>query len=437
MRILLRKINGVFGALIGSAGGHFHFGGSSVRATSELGFLSSMSLLVASWLPFIAIAALLIAFAMPMLLGAAVPAASIATAPSDTLLNVVGLAVMGTTVGVYETAELTGVVNSLIGLKNGLHATFIKMVKMSTSEIIAFDIDEKKRYLAPYVHPKSPGKATNARGFRTDTFKPAYIKQLTVIDPDRPLKRSMGEALMGELSPEARLDAVVTQELADHREEIDRRLEQQTVQALTTGTITMTGDDYPETVVNFGRNATLNVAANTLAGAALWSASTADPVKNFRNWSKKAVKLSGSILRNFVLDSDGYDAFRGLEKIDRQFNVLNIDMGKLNTNQPQDEGLILRGEIDGHLIWTYDAWFTNDAGDDIDAISGGRVIGVGNIDGVTHYGAIKDFKAKMQALPIFAKSWEEENPSGLSLLTQTAPLVVPQRINASLCAQVL
>ena len=47
------------------------------------------------------------------------------------------------------------------------------------------------------------------------------------------------------------------------------------------------------------------------------------------------------------------------------------------------------------------------------------------------YGAIRDEDAGFQALPYFAKSWAEQDPSVRYLLMQSAPLTVPYRINAS------
>ena len=430
MKILLRKTAGVFDASIGGT----WYRTASPAPASLVATTHTANLLAMSWLVLLgAVAAVLWLLAAAIGLTSAPSLPVVATAPDA--LTVVGFA--GTINALYDTAELTGVVNSLKGMVNGIHATFFQAVKTSTSEVIVFDVDEKKRYRAPYVHPKSPGKPQQMRGFTSKSMTPAYIKQLTVVDQDRPLKRAMGEALLGERTPQQRLDDAVAQELSDHREYIDRRLEEQAVSALLNGQVTITGEDYPETVVNFGRHASLNLAANTLTGTARWDQASADPLKTLRNWSKKTSKQSGSILRNFVMDSDAYDAFRGNSKVDDKFNVLRIDPGSLNTNVAQTEGLILRGECDGHLIWTYDGWYVDDSDVEQEFLSGGIVLGVGAVDGVTHYGAIKDFKAGMQALPIFAKAWEEENPSGLQLLTQSAPLVVPQRIDASLCGKVL
>ena len=40
-------------------------------------------------------------------------------------------------------------------------------------------------------------------------------------------------------------------------------------------------------------------------------------------------------------------------------------------------------------------------------------------------------------MPYFSKSWVEEDPAVRYLMLQSAPLVVPYRVNASLCAKVL
>ena len=47
---------------------------------------------------------------------------------------------------------------------------------------------------------------------------------------------------------------------------------------------------------------------------------------------------------------------------------------------------------------------------------------------------IMDEKAAFKALRYFSKSWLEEDPAVRWLLMQSAPLVVPYRPNASLCA---
>ena len=54
-----------------------------------------------------------------------------------------------------------------------------------------------------------------------------------------------------------------------------------------------------------------------------------------------------------------------------------------------------------------------------------------HIEGIKHFGAIKDRQAKLRAVPYFVKSVETQDPSNLYLLAQSAPLLVPKRINGS------
>jgi hypothetical protein len=60
-----------------------------------------------------------------------------------------------------------------------------------------------------------------------------------------------------------------------------------------------------------------------------------------------------------------------------------------------------------------------------------------SVEGIRHFGAIKDRSAQMQAIPYFAKKYEVEDPSALFLLAQSAPLLVPRRVNASMCVKVV
>ena len=59
-----------------------------------------------------------------------------------------------------------------------------------------------------------------------------------------------------------------------------------------------------------------------------------------------------------------------------------------------------------------------------------------NLEGTRCYGMIRDEKADFRAMRYFSKSWMEEDPAVRWLLLQSAPLIVPYRPNASLCALV-
>lgn len=358
----------------------------------------------------------------------------------DTAVTLGAMLLVGNTIdALADTVSLTQTINSLVELRDGVHKNFASTTQTSDTETVAFDVKSKRRARARYVHPRAPGKPRNLSGFRTDSFKPAYIKELCVFDPDRPLKRMAGEGLMGTMSPQERIEAALLETLMDHREAIDRELEYQTLTALRDGKVIIEGEDYPAVEIDFGRSTENNVAANTLVGDERWSVSDkADPLKVMRRLNRVSVKNSGSAIAAFIMESAGYDAFRAIPRIDDIFDTAKIDVGQLNFNKAQTEGVIWRGTADGFLIGTYDAWFENrESGEDEEALEEGLLIGIGAADMVTHFGAIKDFEANFAPMPIFTKAWMEKNPSGLQILSQSAPLVALQRPDATVVAQVL
>lgn len=101
------------------------------------------------------------------------------------------------------------------------------------------------------------------------------------------------------------------------------------------------------------------------------------------------------------------------------------------------EGGSYKGNIDGFDIWTYAGTYHDDAGDKQNMLPAGTVLLVGDIMGTRAFGAIKDEEQGLSAVEYFSKSWVENDPSQRFIMTQSAPLTVPYRINASLKAKVL
>jgi hypothetical protein len=101
------------------------------------------------------------------------------------------------------------------------------------------------------------------------------------------------------------------------------------------------------------------------------------------------------------------------------------------------KGLTFMGNIDGFNIFTYADWYVDDNGNEQPMLPSGTVIMCGEVLGVRAYGAIRDEESGYQALPFFIKSWVEKDPSVRFLLMQSAPLVVPYRVDATFCATVL
>lgn len=336
----------------------------------------------------------------------------------------------------FSTDTLLAIVRDLRVPASGLAARYFTSIATDESEEIHFDVDNKPRRMSAFVSPVVQGKVVKSRGYSTTTFKPAYIKDKRVFTPNRALKRAMGESLGGgDLTPAARMEILVAMDLLDQMEMVERRLEWMAAQILYNGSVTIEGDDYPKVVVDFGRHADLT---KVLGSGSKWGEANVKPLDDLQDWSTDMLQRSGVGIKDVIMTVDVWKVFRVdadvKDRIDRRFAP-----AQLKQDAMAQEGLLWLGNVDGFDIWTYAGWVvdpkTNAEGSLLPA---GTVICTGSpetVDGVRHYGAIQDH-GSLVAEPYYAKSWLEEDPSVRYLLMQSAPLLVPYRVNATMRAKV-
>ena len=338
----------------------------------------------------------------------------------------------------FSTSTLIGVVEGLQRPPSFMLDRYFPTVSQDESEEIHFDKIVEKRRISPFVSPVLAGKVVESLGRQVNTFKPAYIKDKRVFDPTQPIKRAIGERIGGgELSNAQRRDAHLARELADQLQMLTRRLELMACEAIRTGKVTVTGDGYPTTVVDFGRDAALTVAA--LAGTLKWGAADAVPLKNLRAWAKLVRKASGVQPNDVIMGDDAFEAFIADAKVEARLNNRNVSNVSMAPTNPTQEGGVYQGTVDGFNIFTYSGWYVDPADGVEKEFFPADVVAMtsSGVAGVRAFGAIKDGKAGLRALPYFPKMWEDEDPSVEYLMLQSSPLMVPTRPNATLSIDVL
>lgn len=339
--------------------------------------------------------------------------------------------------GVYDSNTLTKVVARLRPVPTFFLDTFFPEVMYSDKEEIYFDVVDNKPRIAPFVHPLHQGKLVEDVGYSTKSFKPAYIKDKRVHNPLKGLKRRAGEQLSGELTQEQRLNAVLTSDLQDQKDMLYRRLEVMAAEAVRTGKQTVVGEGV-NALVDFGRDASLSI---TLTSTAKWDdAAKTDQTSDFETWSDLLLQKSGTGAGIAVMDVKAWKLLKrdaNLSKLlDRNYrgSVAVLDM------EPRFrvEGAQYKGNIGDVEVWVYSHPYINDAGTLTNIMPDNTVIfaSPSALMGVRHFGAIMDVKAGLKPVEQFVKSWEEEDPSVRYLLSQSAPLLVPYRTNASLVVTV-
>jgi hypothetical protein len=338
----------------------------------------------------------------------------------------------------FTTNVLIGVVQALKTPPSFLLDKYFGMESTEESEEIHFERINEKRRIAPFVSPVVAGKVVEAQGRVLRTFKPAYIKDKRVFDPTQPIKRAIGESIGGgQLTNLQRRDAHLALQLQDQLNMLTRRKEVMASEVIRTGKCTIVGDDYPQVIVDFLRDATLTVAA--LAGGAKWDQTTATPLKNLRAWQKLVRKAEGVNPTDVIMGDDAFENFISHSTVTPKLDQRWLQGTSVNPSQKVVEGGSFQGTIDGFSIYTYSGWYVDPADDTEKEIWPLDQVSLVSpfLEGVRAYGAIKDGKAGLKALPYFPKMWEDDDPAVEYLMLQSAPLIVPVRPNASLMADVV
>jgi hypothetical protein len=347
----------------------------------------------------------------------------------------------------YDTADLIGVIETTHTAPTFFLERFFKREPiLSTSAAIVFDeVLEGLPVMAPFVSPIVQAKPQKRSGFQAKHFTPAYVKPKHFIKPGDFVTRVAGEGLLGELTPQARYDREVVRLIALQKRQIEARWEWLAAKAVIDGKVTITGEDYPAAEVDFGRSPDNEIIVSGAGN--IWSNVNAKISHMFEDWSDQLLETTGFAGTDVVMAPEIWRFFRdNLEVL--KHAELRRAISAVPNIQPQVATQNARyvgkwGEFD---LWVYAGRFKDQDGNISRALEATDVImtaapsevdGTGGVEGIRAFGAIQDKKAGLQPIDIFPKTWEEEDPSGEQLMSQSAPLMIPGRPNAVIKAKVV
>ena len=318
---------------------------------------------------------------------------------------------------------------------------------VSTQEEIAFSKLNASRRIAPFMLPNEPGKPIYRRdGERIESFKPAYTKPKDAVRPSEMIALTPGEIVKREalLSPVARYNREVNRIVTFHRNSIMRLWDFMAARAILNGTLTINYGNGVSPIIDFGRDAghTIVLGAGNRwgdAGVNIFNGiqSYVDLIANAEfGGSATDIILGATAAVPFMADvssssgslKDKLDTtFRGSEDVSINRGIIRVD--------PLNPFTLLGRLANGLNVWRYAGpatKFQNNAGS-FTAIMDPRDILVASraVDGIRAFGAILDQAAGLEVADIFTKMWDQEDPSARFIMSQSAPLMVPKRPNAT------
>jgi hypothetical protein len=346
----------------------------------------------------------------------------------------------------YDTIGLIAVIPNLKRPVTFLLEKFFPNMVMSDTEFVAIDVDVGKRRMSPFVSPLVEGRLVEQRRIQTNIFKPPYIKDKRAPDLRRPVRRMIGERIGGEMSGQEREMANLAFEMTDQIDMMTRRLEWMAAAALTTGTITVAGDGFPTQLIDFGRDPTLTLA---LSGTATWTTAnvvtqygapnTATPVANIETWQHNILKKSGAVVSDIVFTTSAWQGFMAdpIVKGAVYYPRLGESGNLLDVGSQIAAGAIYKGRWGQYDLWLYNEWAVDENNFERPLIPDGMIILAGpDMMGTRAFAQIIDPEFNYAAMPYAPKTWLQEDPAQRFLMMQSAPIVIPSRVNAAMAIQV-
>jgi len=337
----------------------------------------------------------------------------------------------------FSTAELRKVViDSRPPVQYFLDRLYKEQMESTTEEIM-FDDLKLGRRMAPFVAPNLQGRVLKRSGFYTRSFRPAYVKPKDVVTPGRMLRRLAGEALTGEMTPGERWRATVVAYQLDQRKQIYRRWEWMAAQAALYGQVTISGEDYPTVTIDFGRSSNHTVV---LTGTARWTDTVnSNPVDDLEDWATRVREAEGFAVTRVTMGGTAWKAFRKHPAVKELLETRRGSTSTMETGPSLGESVEYKGQVGSLNIYVYSDVYEDEDGvvqqmmDPRDVFLEAEA----GYEGVRAFGAIMDAKAGLQPFDIFPKMWENEDPSVVYLMSQSAPLMIPSRPNCTLRARVV
>lgn len=262
------------------------------------------------------------------------------------------------TVSLFEPRTMMEMVNSEYRARSFLRDRYFSNKKTFNTATVDIDIKGPgKRSLAPFVNPRIGGTLDLRNGYKTTSYKPAFVAPYRVCTAEDAMQRLPGEQLYSGRSPNERAAAILAQDLNEMDKEITRTEEVMCSQALTTGKITIKGEGVDDEVDFWADLASADKPKSTVS--TLWTASGADPLSDLRTVCRTISQKSGLTPVEMIAGSKAVDALLNALKCDNSaLNSRRIDLGQINPRELEDGvsyvGALRLPNLD---IFTYDEYY--------------------------------------------------------------------------------
>lgn len=336
-------------------------------------------------------------------------------------------------VSLFEPRTMLEMVNSEFRARSFLRDRYFSNKKTFNTATVDIDIKGPgKRKLAPFVSPRIGGTLDLRNGYKTTTYKPAFIAPYRVCTAEDAMQRLPGEQLYSGRSPNDRAAAILAEDLNEMDKEITRTEEVMCAQALTTGKIVIKGEGVDDEVDFWGDLAAGDKPKSTVS--TLWTASGADPLSDLRTVCRTISQKSGLTPVEMIAGAKAVDALIDALKGDSNaFNSRRIDLGQINPRELEDGvsyiGALRLPNLD---VFTYDETYYDENSStnkpmipDDSVLIACRGVKTTRAYGLVDIVNVADNTHKFVEGDRVPNSWlQQSNPAGRIVQLKSAPMMI-------------
>ena len=314
-----------------------------------------------------------------------------------------------------------------------LDKLFPRRKSFTTSTVPIAEL-ETESDIAPLVAPQIPGKSFDrTTAIQVNHVTPAYLKPKNQVTPatawDTALLARMRDAGIistgnNQLNSAEQYMIAQVETIKRNHDSIDNRKILMATELVITGQIILESDDYTKNVVSYGRSASL-----AFTPAIAWDQAGAKPVDDMDLMAQRMLDQDGCEPKMILTTGKVWSV---LEKnADFKAKFVAPYAGISIPYRPEltaSRSAKFKGYVGDIEIWTYDATYKN-KGQTKRFIPQDYFAMIADTNGYVTQCKIENVHANGLALEYFDRQWYEEDPSGIMLLTESSPLVVPSNKN--------
>lgn len=301
-------------------------------------------------------------------------------------------------------------------------------VELHKTKTLILQQNKKTRLIASYVADDDEnGKALARDGFERLVVTAPTVhpwRDLSKRDVETAAKADGIVTYGGQESSEKIKFQSLMNDALELRQSIERREEQQIVEAITTGKVDVKVDD------NLMRTINLNIPSANLSPAASgdkFDANGSNPILYLLNQKRLVAKNGGGNVGLTIMGNDAFDAFIQNDAVKEYMDKRHMMFGEIDPKDTDPEGITRAAHILGMDIITYDEFFYDEKQKkDLNLIPKDSIIMIGNGAGFKmHYGAIADgTDGTLNVCQSYVYTWIKNGKSKI-LEEESSPLFVP------------